>query len=68
MVEIGSLRLHVIVRGERIGIRVKDVESDAVRQYRGPIFFPLDLSYRVTATWLPSDGKQTVMFPMCSAT
>ncbi len=63
VVEIGSLRLHVIVRGERIGIRLKDVESDAVRQYRGPLFFPLDLSYRVTATWLPSDGKQTVDVP-----
>jgi uncharacterized protein (DUF1684 family) len=63
VVEIGSLRLHVIVRGERIGIRLKDVESDAARQYRGPLFFPLDLSYRVTATWLPSDGKQTVNVP-----
>jgi uncharacterized protein (DUF1684 family) len=62
-VEIGSLRLHVIVRGERIGIRLKDLESDAVRQYRGPQFFPLDLSYRVTATWLPSDGKQKVDVP-----
>jgi uncharacterized protein (DUF1684 family) len=62
-VEIGSLRLHVIVRGQRIGIRLKDVESDAVRQYHGPQFFPLDLSYRVTASWLPSDGKQTVNVP-----
>jgi uncharacterized protein (DUF1684 family) len=62
-VEIGSLRLHVIVRGERIGIRLKDVESEAVRKYPGPLFFPLDLSYRVTATWLPADGKQMVNVP-----
>ena len=63
IVEMGSLRLHVIVRGQRIGIRLKDVESEAARQYRGPSFFPLDLSYRVTAAWLPSDGKQTVDVP-----
>ncbi len=63
IVELGKLRLHVIVRGERVGIRLKDLESDAVHQYRGPQFFPLDLSYRVTATWLPSDGKQTVDVP-----
>ncbi len=63
VVEIGSLRLHVIVRGERVGIRLKDLESDAVREYRGAVFFPVDLSYRVTATWLPSDGKQTVDVP-----
>jgi len=63
VVEMGKLRLHVIVRGERVGIRLKDLESDAVRQYAGPQFFPLDLTYRVTAAWLPSDGKQTVDVP-----
>jgi uncharacterized protein (DUF1684 family) len=63
VVEMGKLRLHVIVRGQRVGIRLKDLDNDAVRQYHGPQFFPLDLSYRVTATWLPSDGKQTVNVP-----
>jgi uncharacterized protein len=63
VVELGNLRLHVIIRGQRIGIRLKDLDSDAVRQYHGAQFFPLDLSYRVTATWLPSDGKQTVDVP-----
>jgi uncharacterized protein (DUF1684 family) len=63
VVELGKLRLHVIVRGPRVGIRLKDLESDAVRQYHGPQFFPLDSSYRVTATWLPSDGKQAVDVP-----
>lgn len=63
VVELGNLRLHVIVRGERVGIRLKDLDSDAVRQYHGPQFFPLDLSYRVTATWIPSDGKKTVDVP-----
>jgi uncharacterized protein (DUF1684 family) len=63
VVEMGKLRLHVIVRGERVGIRLKDLESDAVRQYKGPQFFPLDLTYRVTAIWLPADGKQTVDVP-----
>ena len=63
VVEMGNLRLHIIVRGERVGIRLKDLESDAVRQYQGPVFFPLDLSYRVTASWLASDGKQKVDVP-----
>lgn len=63
VVELGNLRLHEIVRGEHIGIRLKDLDSDALRQYHGPQFFPLKLSYRVTATWLPADGKQTVDVP-----
>ena len=63
VVELGNLRFHVIIRGERVGIRLKDLDSDAVRQFRGAQFFPLDLSYRVTASFLPSDGKQTVDVP-----
>ena len=63
VVELGNLRFHAIIRGERIGIRLKDLDSDAVRQFRGAQFFPLDLSYRVTASFLPSDGKQTVEVP-----
>jgi len=63
IVELGSLRIKAIVRGQRIGIRLKDVDSDAAKNYRGPVFFPLDLSYRVTATWEPSDGKKTVDVP-----
>jgi uncharacterized protein len=63
VVELGGLRMKVIVRGQRIGIRLKDLNSAEVKKYRGPIFFPIDLSYRVTATWVPSDGKKTVDVP-----
>jgi len=61
--ELGSLRMHVIARGERLGIRVKDVESQAARNYAGPVFFPPDANYRVTGTFVPSDGKRTVDIP-----
>ena len=63
VIELASLQMHVIVRGERIGIRVKDLNSPAVKNYRGPTFFPLDLKYRITAAWVPSDGKKTVDVP-----
>jgi len=63
VVEMGSLRFHVIVRGQRVGIRLKDLESDEVKNYRGPVFFPLDMNYRVTATWVPADGNKTVDVP-----
>ena len=63
VVEMGSLRFHVIKRGQRIGIRLKDLTSEAVKNYPGPVFFPLNLNYRVTANWIPSDGKKTVDVP-----
>ncbi len=63
IIELGSLRMLVIKRGQRIGIRVRDLNSPAVRNYAGPIFFPLNMNYRVTAKWVPSDGKKTVDVP-----
>jgi uncharacterized protein len=63
VVEMGALQFRVIVRGERVGIRLKDVDSPAARNFHGMIFFPLDLNYRVTAAWIPSDGKKTVDVP-----
>jgi uncharacterized protein len=63
MIEMGSLRIYVISRGQRLGIRVRDMNSSAVRKYRGPVFFPLDMDYRVIATFVPSDGKKTVEVP-----
>ena len=62
-VEMGSLVFHVIVRGERVGIRVRDRESTAAHDFKGMTFYPLDLNYRVTATWQPSDGHKTVSIP-----
>jgi uncharacterized protein (DUF1684 family) len=63
VLEMGSLRMHVIKRGERIGIRVKDLKNPAAENFHGLAFFPLDLNYRVTAAWLPSTTKKTVDVP-----
>ena len=62
-VEMGSLRFYVIRRGARIGIRLKDLDSVAARNLHDLTFYPPDLNYRVTAKWVPSDGKKTVDVP-----
>ena len=62
-VEMGSLEFHVIVRGERVGIRLRDTASEASRTFKGMMFFPLDMNYRVTAQWVPADGKTTIAVP-----
>jgi uncharacterized protein (DUF1684 family) len=62
-VEMGTLRFHVIVRGERVGIRVRDTESVAARNFKGMMFYPLDMNYRIAAKWVPADGKKTVEIP-----
>lgn len=63
VLSLGHLRMHVIRRGERTAIRLKDLDSAEVRNYRGPVFFPIDLNYRVTATYVPSDGSRKINVP-----
>jgi len=63
LVEMNTLQFHVIVRGERVGIRLKDSDSAAVHNFRPLTFYPLDMNYVVTATWVPSDGKKTIDIP-----
>jgi len=62
-VEMDTLRFHVIVRGDRVGIRVRDTDSAAARNFKGMMFYPVDMNYRVVATWIPGDGKKTVEVP-----
>lgn len=62
-VEMGTLRFHAIVRGERVGIRLKDTASPNIGNFKGMQFFPLDMNYRVTAVWTPGDGKRTIEIP-----
>jgi uncharacterized protein len=63
VVALGRLRMHVIKRGERTGIRLKDLQNPALRNFTSLHFFPIDTKYRVVATWVPSDGKRTVDVP-----
>jgi uncharacterized protein (DUF1684 family) len=42
---------------------VKDLNREAARNYAGPIFFPLDMTYRVKGTFVPAHGPRTVDVP-----
>jgi uncharacterized protein (DUF1684 family) len=60
-VKVGRLRLLVIKRGERYGIRLKDPESEARREFKGIQSFPADESYRVTARWVAEPRKIPIL-------
>ena len=63
VVEMGRLRFEVIQRGERIGVRLWDLDRAEAKSYRGATFFPLNPAYRVIATWVPYDKPKTVRVP-----
>lgn len=57
VLEAGPLRMFVIQRGKRYGVRVKDLNSEAIRGFKGMETYPLDKAYIVTADLTPADGK-----------
>lgn len=46
---MGTVRCHVLARGDRYLLRVKDSSSPVRRQFRGIDRFPVDAAWRVTA-------------------
>jgi uncharacterized protein (DUF1684 family) len=61
IVHVGRLRLLIIQRGDKYGIRVKDPESEARREFKGIESFPADESYRLVAKWVPEAKKIPIL-------
>ena len=51
--QMGDLSLFLHASGSRLGIRVKDKNSKARREFSGLHWFPIDPSYRTMAKWEP---------------
>jgi len=57
---LGSLLINVVRRGERIGIRVKDTESQTLRDFKGLEYFPIDPKWRIEARFEPYQPPKTI--------
>lgn len=62
VVEVGTLRFHVIRREGRPAVRVKDSDSPARRSFGTIESYPIDVRWRVEARFEPAPGR-TVLAP-----
>jgi uncharacterized protein (DUF1684 family) len=62
VLRIGTLSFHLIRRGDRLGIRVRDSASAARRDFAGIEYFPIDPSWRLVARFEPTPGA-TIAVP-----
>jgi len=60
---LGPLQFYVIERSGRLGIRVKDSESEALRNFTGLDYYPIEASWRIEARFEPYDGPRTLEVP-----
>ena len=60
VLELGALRFHVIRRGERIGVRVRDTSAPALASFAGLDHFPIDETWRVIARLEPGASDAVI--------
>jgi uncharacterized protein (DUF1684 family) len=63
VLQVGRLRFEVIDRGDRMGIRIKDPEARARKEFHGiPTFAPSE-RWRIVARWEPSNPPVQIPVP-----
>ncbi len=60
VLRLGSLTFHIIKRGDRFGVRLKDADSEARRSFKGVPAFPAKPEYRVEGTFVPYDPPKQI--------
>ena len=58
-----SLSWHVIIRDDKIGIRLRDFESELVKTFEGVERFPVDTLWRITAKYVAFETPQKIVVP-----
>lgn len=63
VLEMGPLSLHVIERGGRYGVRLKDKDNPARKTFTGLRWYDVKEEYRVVARWVPHEPPKVVRVP-----
>ncbi|HYO58463.1 DUF1684 domain-containing protein [Archangium sp.] len=60
---LGTLRFYVIRRGDRLGIRVKDPEAQARKQFHGIPTWPVSAAWRIEGRFEPAASPRKMQVP-----
>ena len=60
VVELDRLRFHVIRRGDRFGVRVRDPQAPSRAHFAGLTYYPIDPAFRVVARFEPYEPPRPV--------
>ena len=63
IVELGPVTLQVIERGGRYGVRMKDKNAPARRDFTGCRWFEIDEAYRIEAKWVAHPEPKPLKVP-----
>lgn len=60
VLRLGSLAFHIIKRGDKFAVRLKDSESPQRLAFKGVPAFPVKTSFRVVGTFIPFDPPKEI--------
>ncbi len=60
LLEMGTLSFHVVKRGDRLGLRVKDRENPARAEFKGTDYYPADRKWVISARFEPYNPPKQV--------
>lgn len=63
VLEMGSMRFYVIERSGQYYVRVKDRESEVLKNFKGIERYPVDIKWRIEARFEPFDPPKIVKVP-----
>ncbi|MFH1851667.1 MAG: DUF1684 domain-containing protein [Candidatus Neomarinimicrobiota bacterium] len=63
ILEWGSLNWHIIKRGERYGVRLKDNRHPQLKAFKGIEMFPISADWRIAARLEPYDPPRQIAIP-----
>ncbi len=61
--EYGSIRWNLIIRGDKYGIRFRDLESPLVKNFNGIERFPVNQYWKLTARFEPYNPPKKIFVP-----
>lgn len=59
----GSLSWFVIKRGDKYGIRLRDSESETIKNFKGLDYFPIDPGWKIQARFEPYSPAKKISIP-----
>lgn len=60
VLKLGSLSFHVIKRGDRLGLRVRDRDNPDRVSFKGIEYYPIDAGWRFEGTFVPYNPPKSI--------
>jgi uncharacterized protein len=60
---LDSFRWFIIKRGQKYGVRLRDLEAQLVKEFKGIVRFPVNKDWRIEAAFVPYDPPKKIMVP-----